>query len=133
MIIPFWKLWTVEVRNNSKHLAQGQIKSLRENNPPSFFSHVLYVNQGGYFSHSQQLTWVHFIWYLQVYGSWVIWNKSSKPQIKGLQMQYQNHILYRSVLFSLKTRVYAFSGSSVFLGDIYLWCGNILALVGYNL
>lgn len=49
-------------------------------------------------------------------GGWVIWNKSSKPQIKGLQMQYQNHILYSSVLFYLKT----FSGVSVLLGGIYL-------------
>lgn len=53
-------------------------------------------------------------------GSWVIWNRSSKPQIEHLQMQYPDHTLHNSILFYLKTRLYAFSGHPDSLEGIYL-------------
>lgn len=131
MIIPSWKLGTTEIRNNSKHPAWCQIKWLEKKMHVFLFTCTFSSTRESILAPLRN--WPESILCdIYVYGTWVIWNNSSEPHIKSLQMQYQNHILYCSVLFYLKTRIYAFNGLSDFLGGFYLSWGNILALVGCN-
>lgn len=115
MIIPSWKLGTTEIRNNSKHPAQCQIKLLRKKKSPMHIFLFTWTFLQPESISAPLRDWLQSILCdIYKYGAWVTWNNSSKPHITILQRQYQNHILYCSGFFYSKPRKFAFNGLSVF-------------------